>query len=385
MLTINTPRLSWALLAALGVSLSACSSSDLSNGGAGAPKLDKDKKDEAARTTEPQDDESAPADHPTQVSGAFLVCGKDTDARDPALPSDGGPTGCAVIDAATLKRKGCEAHEQVKASYSDGTQSDVAIRLAPASSFWHFRFVVPAGLKLKAVTSLSTCGGVAGQVSARDVDYTPATTKDGAPDLGASVDAELAAESSSDDDTSSDETGTGTGTGTVVDPPQPPPNHVIFVTSESFTGLLGGRTGADRLCSEAASSGGLQGEFIALLSGLDGGINGKFVNSRPVENVMGEIVIDNGAIWQGSIQKPVKYDERRRPVTGFVWTASTAFGAYEALTLNGIIYGSCYNWVSFDEEDGGGVGDPNARDGTWIDTVGGLTCDQTAHLYCISK
>jgi hypothetical protein len=387
MLTHYTQKYSWGLLAALGVSLAACSGGGLANGGAGAPNMDKDKKDEAARTTEPQDDESTPADQPTQVSGAFLVCGNDTDARDSALPADGEQTGCAVVDAATLKRKSCEAHEQVEATYTDGTQSNVAFQLAPATSFWHFRFVVPTGMQVKAVTSVSTCDGVVGRVPARDVDYVPATTKDGAPDLGATVDAEQVEESGSDGDTKADETGAdnGTGSDTGVDPPKPAPNHVIFVTSNTFNGTLGTRAGADRLCGEAAASGGLQGEFIALLSGFDGSMNGRFVNDRAVENVMGEIVADKGAIWKGSLLKPVKYDERRRPVTGLAWTGSTAFGAYEAIPTGFITYGSCYNWVSSSGGDGGGVGDPNAFDGTWFDTIGGLTCDQVAHLYCISK
>jgi hypothetical protein len=288
--------------------------------------------------------------------------------------------GLPVVDAATLKRKSCEAHEQVEATHTDGTQSKVAIRMAPAASFWHFRFVVPAGPPVKAVTSISTCGGVTGSIPARDVDFSPPKTRDGAPDLGAQVDAVQAEQSGS-----GGETNASTSTDTVVDPPQPPANHVIFVTSRTFSGLLGTRAGADRLCSEAATSGGLKGEFIALLSGINSDIADEFVNSRAVENMMGEIVSEKGNIWKGSILKPVKYDERRQPVTGLVWTGSTAFGTYEAIYSNGMAYGSCYNWVSAADDTGGSVGDPNASDDTWLDTTGGLACDEEAHLYCISK
>jgi hypothetical protein len=253
--------------------------------------------------------------------------------------------------------------------------------MAPAASFWHFRFVVPAGPPVKAVTSVSTCGGVTGSVPARDVDFSPPKARDGSPDLGAQVDAVQAEQSGSDGETSTGKADTDT----VVDPSQPPANHVIFVTSRTFSGLLGTRAGADRLCNEAAASGGLRGEFIALLSGMNSDIADEFVNGRAVENVMGEIVSEKGSIWKGSILKPVKYDERRRPVTGLVWTGSTAFGTYEAIYSDGMAYGSCYSWVSAADDTGGSVGDPNASDGTWFDTIGGLTCDEEAHLYCISR
>jgi hypothetical protein len=100
----------------------------------------------------------------------------------------------------------------------------------------------------------------------------------------------------------------------------------------------------------------------------------------------GDVISSASAIWKGFLQNPVKYNEYREPVSGFVWTATDAYGRYEVIpTSQTFAYASCNGWSSRDGRTGGGIGDPNAVDATWIDTTGGYACNQQAHLYCISQ
>lgn len=381
-----------ALLAALTLCFAACSESGLTNANPGSI-AGKGKKDEASKTGESNDDESAPADTPTQISGAFLVCGKDTGERDPTLAAVGDQEGCAVIESATRQRMACEAHDQVKATYADGRQEDVASSPGPATSFWHFRFVTPPGSALQSVTVRSTCGGGVGAVPSLTVRYVPPVRLDGTADLSATIpDAAIpnrmpasVGETPASDETVVDSTLQGASPD-LTGPAASSVGYVIFVTSRLFSGNLGGRTGADRKCRDAAAAAGLPTTFRALISTPDRGANRSFWNDRAIENMKGDVVSSASEIWSGSIQNSVKYDEYGEPVSGFVWTATDAYGRYEVIpTSQTFAYASCNGWSVGDGWTGGGLGDPNAIDATWIDTTGGYACNMQAHLYCISQ
>lgn len=379
-------------LAALTLCLAACSDIGLTSSGAGSI-TGKDKKDEASKTGESSDDESAPADMPTQISGAFLVCGRDTSESNPTPAAAFDQNGCAVIDSTTRQRKSCEAHDEVRVTYADGKQESLASSPGPAASFWHFRFVTPPGSTLQSVTVRSSCGGGVIVVASLTVRYTPPVKADGTADLSATVSDDTVAnrmpatagETPAGDEalvvsTSQDVTSRPTG------PEEESLSYVIFVTSQLFKGKLGGRTGADQKCRDAAAGARLPGSFRALLSTSDKSASALFWNDRAVENMKGEVVSDASKIWSGSIQKPVKYDEHGQPVSGLAWTASDAFGGFERIPVSSTFaYASCNQWKSEDASMGGGVGDPNAIDGSWFDTTGGNTCDTQAHLYCISQ
>jgi hypothetical protein len=389
------PTTTWhilgALLAMLCACLASCSDSGLSDAGAGSLG-GKSKKEKDSQTSESGDDESAPADTPTQISGAFLACGKDTGERDPALPPMGEQEGCAVIDGATLTRKACEAFDQAKVTYTDGTQADVVSRPGPPTSFWHFRFVTPPGSTLDSVSMRAVCGGISESISSRTVSYVPPAKADGTTDFS-SILIEEAANPSRKPDVGSDVPVDDAAP--VAQPPSPAPtppsngpaNYVIFVTSQSFSGNLGGRAGADQRCSAAAAAAGLPSAFRALISGPDASAARTFMNDRAIENMKGEVVIDQWAIWRGGIRRPIKYDEYGQPVpSGFVWTASDAFGRFEQIPASPtFVYASCGFWNVAQGNTGGGVGDPNAVDGNWIDTTGGFPCNAQMRLYCISR
>jgi hypothetical protein len=369
----------------------ACSEGGLSSGSGGAPLIgSNEKKEDAGKSQEPVDDESAAADSPTQVSGAFLVCGKDTADRDPALPAGGVQQGCAVIDSVTLVRRTCEGHERVKVTYADGTEGDVTARSAPATSFWHFRFVTPEGKGLAGVSAHSTCGGVAEDLAARSLNYAPPKELGGdeaaidisggeparKPDAGGSppVAEEVVAPQETDEQQPKPNTDTAA------------PDHVIFVTSLTFSGNMLMRWGAAKLCREAAEKVKLPGKFWPLLSITFGDANGYFErNPRPVKNVKGDPIADANMLWSGSLLAPVNYDESGNRVSGHVWTGSDARGDFEADSFFTDSSGTCNSWTTTDKNDGGGVGDPNAAGGEWFDSGEGFACDQKAHIYCISE
>lgn len=180
-------------------------------------------------------------------------------------------------------------------------------------------------------------------------------------------------------------TGACTGTGpcaiTVTGPAAatatfaPPPN-VVFVTSTTHTGALGGLAGADAICQARAAGVNLAGTYRAWLStgtvnAIDrlGSASGWVrPDGRPFANSRADLAA-------GRIFYPAVLNERGSPSIGNVWTATTATGA-----LSGTAH--CLNWTSGTETTGTQTYGSNEY-GTFAWTSnGGATCTNQHHLYC---
>ncbi|WP_434422235.1 DUF4215 domain-containing protein [Nannocystis pusilla] len=159
------------------------------------------------------------------------------------------------------------------------------------------------------------------------------------------------------------------------------PRRVIFVTSTKFDGNLGGLSGADANCAEAAAPvDNLKGKsFKAWLSSgsnwpskrLDTAYSGIYVL------IDSTVVAANGwaDLTDGELLHPVDLTETKMKVDAAPWTNTNADGT--AGTSH------CEFWTSADSGPSGALGRTNATDAKWTDAMGTSPCDATRALYCI--
>ncbi|MEK6860963.1 MAG: DUF4215 domain-containing protein, partial [Nanoarchaeota archaeon] len=119
----------------------------------------------------------------------------------------------------------------------------------------------------------------------------------------------------------------------------------VFVSSEKYTGNLGGIYGADEKCQNLALKAGLQGSWIAILSDSNIDARDRVVDPPwPLYNMRDELVaISKEDLWDGSIENPIKYDEYKGEVNDNVWTGTFPDGTRD---VNAV----CENWFVGDSK-----------------------------------
>jgi hypothetical protein len=158
--------------------------------------------------------------------------------------------------------------------------------------------------------------------------------------------------------------------------------RLLFVTSATTTGALGGLTGAHGLCRVAAANGaataGIDAQWFALLATLDG------VRARDHVQGLGAVVDVGGRplarsvpeLWEGALVNGVIADEDGAAATGnlSVWTGARPSGVPSG--------DDCAGWT-----DGASaqatVGTAGATGPAWLDASSG-PCSAARRLYCIS-
>lgn len=189
------------------------------------------------------------------------------------------------------------------------------------------------------------------------------------------------------------------------------PTGTIFVTSDTFTGDLGGINGADAICQNAANDAQLEGTWIAMLAYMDGNdpvsILDRIPFGGPFYNMDGNVVAQQRIEYMGEapsglffvsyplyihtngnyLDNVVNKNENGNAVPNDrrVWSGSYAMDNY-------IISSdfSCNNWNDVHIDDGYGretirgiYGIPdNTKTKTWIDS-GVSGCEYEKSLYCI--
>jgi len=161
---------------------------------------------------------------------------------------------------------------------------------------------------------------------------------------------------------------------------QPGGSCTVFVTSEAYRGSLGGLDGADQKCQDLAEVAGLQGQFKAWLSVIEGGVSPKtrFTHaSVPYDRVDGQRIANGWAdLTDGRISDPIELDENGRNVMGSAWTSTTPFGTLNADN------GDCGGWrTRFARARIGNVGDFISF---WSDAID-LSCGSLSRLYCFQQ
>jgi hypothetical protein len=163
--------------------------------------------------------------------------------------------------------------------------------------------------------------------------------------------------------------------------------RLVFVTKAKFTGSLGGISGADQKCFEAAKSiPGYKGRaFRAWLSDSTANASARIPRGtktyrRTDKSVFATSFTD---LTDGTVNLPA-LDETGAALTGgtfdkTVWTATSPAGS-----VNG---DSCNDWTSEAVGLSGVFGDSTATDTSWTEYPGEpiatSSCNAEKHLYCI--
>lgn len=162
-------------------------------------------------------------------------------------------------------------------------------------------------------------------------------------------------------------TGEGGTTGARVDVVvAAPTDHIIFVSSRTYNGNLGGYAGADAKCQEMAVAANRRPErpWKAILSTFTG-----HTLVGPVKNTLGGVVKAAGP-FGSNLDSPIRYSETGALLLGEdnVWTG---FGD------------SCRGFSSSDDNDEGIVGSTESSNSDWLNDDD-EDCDANNRIYCIS-
>jgi Collagenase NC10 and Endostatin. len=177
---------------------------------------------------------------------------------------------------------------------------------------------------------------------------------------------------------------------------------VVFVTSKTYTGALGGLTGADQICKGHAERAGLSGTFKAWLSTL-GGISpnnrftrspGRYIltNGTPIANNYTDLI----TCGPSCIAAPINFNEYGNQLPGdpnsnIVWTGTRANGD-SATSAN--LNSNCKDWTAKEAcPPGGGncahvfgmAGASNRTDRNWTEDFQAGTCFVARRLYCFAQ
>lgn len=159
--------------------------------------------------------------------------------------------------------------------------------------------------------------------------------------------------------------------------------HRAFMTSTTYTGNLGGLTGADAKCQARADAAGLGGTWKALVSTGSGNAKTRTTISGPVFNLRSaadggqqNVANDSTDFWSGDIAGALGYDEFSvSRVTVHVWTNTLATGtiADTTNTCSNFTGTTGVSWVGYS-------GSFNTAQWSYY-TV--LACSSSYSLYCI--
>ena len=163
------------------------------------------------------------------------------------------------------------------------------------------------------------------------------------------------------------------------------PTKTVFVTSEVYTGNLGGLAGADQKCNALATTAGLSGTFMAWLSTAGESPSTRFTRSAiPYALVDGTVIADDwGDLVDGALQNAItQTDLGGVPPSSAAWTNTRSNGVP---IFNSALAADCdqfelsvptlMSWV-------GQVGSVRAG---WSDRGSSLSCDYAVSLYCFEQ
>jgi hypothetical protein len=159
------------------------------------------------------------------------------------------------------------------------------------------------------------------------------------------------------------------------------PARRVFVSSATYTGSLGGATGADAKCQSLAGAAGLGGTWMAWVSDSSSSPSTRFTLSAAEYRLLDGTLVAAGwsALTSGSLSAGIALDEHGQPFTG---TSETWTATY----FDGTLYASgCNDFKS------GSHGATNVTVGIATETGVNWTdvyfqyCDRTDHLYCFEQ
>lgn len=157
---------------------------------------------------------------------------------------------------------------------------------------------------------------------------------------------------------------------------------IVFVTSTTYDGNLGGLSGADDKCQARAEAVNLPGTYMAWISDSSGSPSSRF-QGDPFQNPYilgfdGEFIGFWGELLSEGPKKPINVDENGNSQTGSAWTNTAVDGTRQSASLD------CNDWSSSDSSLNGRQGYLTKIDATWTNG-GSISCGSSQRLYCFQK
>lgn len=153
----------------------------------------------------------------------------------------------------------------------------------------------------------------------------------------------------------------------------------IFVTSNSWSGAIGGLAGADDKCQVAAQYAGLSGTWKAIMSDTSNSAYGRLPDTQyyRMDGVM--IATGKADLFDGSINAPINIDEHHNQLTSpkDVWTG---VGSSKGI-VSPDLFMDCHNWGWVSTGYVGIYGNTGEVDGDWI-YIDSQECEHGLRLYC---
>ncbi len=165
--------------------------------------------------------------------------------------------------------------------------------------------------------------------------------------------------------------------------------YTIFVTSQGYTGNLGGLAGADAECQDLATVAKLPGTYFAWLGGPLAPVDRMFHAPTPYVRTDGAMVAKNWAdLTDGTLVAPIDKDESG----DWMPMLPGKCGIYPAVYTNAGPDGSlndpntsCSDWTSKMGFGGAGQLGPDGVDmGEWTKSCV-INCDTLAPIYCVQQ
>lgn len=165
---------------------------------------------------------------------------------------------------------------------------------------------------------------------------------------------------------------------------------LVFVTSQTFNGNLGGLQGADDKCNAEADAAGLVGTYVAWISDSATDARDRTTDQGYI-TIAGDIVADSLAdLIDGTVGVPVNVDENGMPIlagpgifTG-VWTNTAPDGVnFEQFVGGG--RDACGDWTTNASDRSAAMGRINETGVQWSGGGGTNPCNNQGRLYCFGQ
>ncbi len=157
--------------------------------------------------------------------------------------------------------------------------------------------------------------------------------------------------------------------------------HRIFVSSQTYTGNIGGLEGADEKCTELARAAKLKRNYRAILSTSSEEAKTR-LNLQGTVYLFGSsgvlTVVELGTnLWSGELLHEINFNENQESITANVWTGTDSDG--------GTFFDDhCQDWTSDSGSETGSFGESTSLTDNALESDVS-ECDQNLAIYCISE
>jgi hypothetical protein len=175
-------------------------------------------------------------------------------------------------------------------------------------------------------------------------------------------------------------------------------DQIVFITSETYTGNLGGVLGADAKCQTLAGQAGLPGLYLAWISDYNANnepaarFNKYFLRRYVLADGVTVVADDWDDLTDGYLHYPINMDENRffvsdhRTFTNVNWDGTVRNFSVEPSDCQG--WTSEEDWLSVEYRASGGSAvygpDVGLGKGWWSNYWSG-SCSNSLRLYCVQQ